>query len=88
VVEDPVGTPPLRSSDAILAQGENFVNAFDTVGLYESFIHVTGNEAVAMWTGKAVTKDVQAVTFEGIDLFEFNVNGKITLLRGFWTPPP
>ncbi|MEO1297457.1 MAG: nuclear transport factor 2 family protein [Cyanobacteria bacterium J06636_16] len=88
VVEDPVGTPPKSTREEILAQGTGFVEAFKQVGLYESFIHVNGLEAVAMWTGRAITHDDQSLSFEGIDLFEFNETGKITLLRGFWTPPP
>lgn len=87
VVEDPVGAPAKTTSEEILAQGQEFVAAFKQVGLYESFIHVNGLEAVAMWTGRAITHSGQALTFEGIDLFEFDSDGKITLLRGFWTPP-
>ena len=87
VVEDPVGTPPLTTPEAIRAQGEGFVAAFESIGLYESFVHVNGNEAVAMWQGRGTTADGAEVTFDGIDLFEFDDDGKITLLRGFWTPP-
>lgn len=48
---------------------------------------VNGREAAAMWIGKGKTQEGQDVIFKGIDLFEFDQEGKIILLRGFWTPP-
>ncbi len=86
VVEDPIGQPPLTTSQAILAQGEGFVTAFDNVGLHEVFVEVNGNEAVAYWAGKGVQKDGQQVRFEGINHFCFDTDGKIVTLRGFWNP--
>ncbi|MEM9476380.1 MAG: hypothetical protein AAGA71_13880 [Pseudomonadota bacterium] len=47
VLDDPVGFPVKDTPAAILAQGEGFVSAFQQIGLYESFVHVVGNEAVA-----------------------------------------
>lgn len=86
VVEDPIGQPPLTTSQAILAQGEGFVTAFDKVGLHEVFVEVNGNEAVAYWLGKGVREDGQQVRFEGINHFCFDTEGKIVNLRGFWNP--
>ena len=56
VVEDPVGTTPISNSEAILELGETFISTFETVGLHEEFVHVVGNEAVARWTGRGLTK--------------------------------
>lgn len=86
VVEDPIGQPPLTSPQAILAQGEGFVNAFMNVGLQEVFVEVNGNEAVAYWIGRGTQKDGQRVRFEGINHFWFDAEGKIVNLRGFWNP--
>jgi steroid Delta-isomerase len=87
VLDDPVGFPVKNSPEAILAQGQGFVSAFSEVGLYESFVHVVGNEAVAKWQGRGVMPDGTEVSFDGINHFTFNEDGKITLLRGFFTPP-
>ena len=81
VVEDPVGTKPLNGSAEVLEMGKTFLSGFETVGLHEEFVHVVGNEAAARWTGKGVTKEGQRVRFEGINIFEFNDEGKIVNLK-------
>ncbi|GFE64527.1 nuclear transport factor 2 family protein [Litoreibacter roseus] len=87
VLDDPVGFPVKDTSEAILATGEGFVGAFESIGLYESFVHVVGLEAVAKWQGRGVTPDGTEVTFDGINHFTFNEDGQIVLLRGFFQPP-
>ena len=87
VLDDPVGSTLKTTPEAILSQGEGFVSAFKSIGLHESFVHVVGNEAVAKWEGRGVTLDGIEVTFEGINHFQFNDSGKITQLRGFFSPP-
>lgn len=87
ILDDPVGSPLKTTPEAILAQGEGFVGAFETIGLHEDFVHVVGNEAVAKWEGRGVTPDGTEVTFEGINVFTFNENGKIAKLRGFFSHP-
>ena len=87
VLDDPVGFPVIDTPAAILAQGEGFVSAFQQIGLYESFVHVVGNEAVAKWEGRGTTPDGVEITFDGINHFTFNADGQITLLRGFFAPP-
>lgn len=87
VLDDPVGFPVKNTPETILAQGEGFVSAFQRIGLYESFVHVIGNEAVAKWEGRGVTPDGEEITFGGINHFTFNEAGEITLLRGYFTPP-
>ena len=87
VVDDPVGTPIKQTPDQIREMGKGFLEPFSKIGLYESFVHVVGNEAVARWQGRGMTKEGHEVTFDGINLFTFNNDGKITNLRGFFSPP-
>lgn len=87
VLDDPVGFPVKNTPEEILAQGEGFVNAFQEIGLFESFVHVVSNEAVAKWQGRGVTPDGLEVSFHGINHFTFNEDGQITTLRGFFSPP-
>jgi steroid Delta-isomerase len=85
VVEDPMGTPALRG-EQILKQGESFVQAFREVGLTEGYVNVQGLQAVAHWTGRGTTPQGQRMRFEGINVFEFDANGKIVSLKGYWSP--
>lgn len=87
IVEDPVGQPVIQSAAEILAQGESFLANYQTVGLTETFVHIVGFQAVVKWVGKGIDLDGNDVTLEGIDLFEFNKNGEIVKLLGYWTPP-
>ena len=86
VVEDPVGTTPIDNLAKILELGKAFMSGFETVGLHEEFVHVVGNEAAARWTGKGITKEGKQVRFEGINVFEFNNDGQIVNLKGYWNP--
>ena len=85
-VEDPVGTTPVSNSDKILEIGNAFMSGFKTVGLHEEFVHVVGNEAAVRWTGRGTTKQGKQVTFEGINIFQFNSEGQIINLKGYWSP--
>ncbi|MEM7626505.1 MAG: nuclear transport factor 2 family protein [Planctomycetota bacterium] len=87
VLDDPVGEPIKTTPEAILAQGQAFVSAFESVGLHATFIHAVGLEAVAKWEGRGITTDGVEVAFEGINHFTFDENGRVRKLRGFFTPP-
>lgn len=86
IVEDPVGTTPLAAPETILALGQIFMSAFETVGLQEEFVHVVGYEAAARWTGRGLTKEGKRVRFEGINVFTFDTGGYIVKLKGYWDP--
>ena len=86
IVQDPIAQPPLTTPEAILAQGETFVTAFERVGLQEKFVAVYGNEVVAYWEGEGIQTNGDVLRFEGVNQFRFNAQGKIVSLRGFWDP--
>ncbi|MEM8780100.1 MAG: nuclear transport factor 2 family protein [Cyanobacteria bacterium P01_G01_bin.49] len=85
-VDDPVGSSPIKGKDAILERGKEFMANFQMVGLHPEYISVDSLRAAAKWTGRGVTKDGKSVQFEGINFFEFNNEGKIVNLVGFWNP--
>lgn len=85
-VEDPVGGPTLRTGEEIQAQGEQFMDAFEEVGLYPDFVQVSGNRASAKWTGRGTTKEGQRVEFEGVNVWEFSPDGRVQKLTGYWNP--
>lgn len=85
-VDDPVGSPPIKGTDAILERGKEFMANFKTVGLYPKYVSVDNFRAAAKWIGRGVTKDDQSVKFEGINFFKFDEKGKIANLVGFWNP--
>lgn len=86
VSHDPVGAPPISGHAALRQFFEGIAGAFEKVGLFEDHVFVNGNEAAVKWTGRGVGKNGRAVTFEGIDIFRINDEGKIQTLRGYWNP--
>ncbi len=86
VTHDPVGAPPNNGHAALRQFFEGIAGAFEKVRLFEDHVFVNGNEAAVKWTGRGVGKNGRSVTFEGIDVFEVNDEGKIQRLRGYWNP--
>lgn len=83
---DPVGGPALQGHARLRQFFQGIADLFAEVELTADFISINGNEAAVKWTGRGVGKNNRTVTFEGIDVFEFNAEGKIQSLRGYWNP--
>lgn len=84
VCYEPVGSLPLCDREARYQFFQGISDRFNTVGLTEDFVNIAENEAAVKWTGCGVGKNGRAVTFEGIDRFEFNDAGKIQTVRAYW----
>jgi steroid Delta-isomerase len=83
---DPVGTPALKGHTQLREFFQGIAALFAEVELFEDFTSINGNEAAVKWTGRGIGQNGRSVTFEGIDLFEFNNEGKIQSLRAYWNP--
>jgi steroid delta-isomerase len=86
ISNDPVGAPPTSGHDALRQFFDGIVGAFEKVGLFEDQVFVSGNEAAVKWTGRGTGKNGREITFEGIDVFEVNDEGKIQTIRAYWNP--
>src|SRR5215813_15142176 len=83
---DPMGAPPLDSVEKLAAFFDGITGAFEKVGIQENEVCVAGNGAAVKWTGYGTGKNGREVTFQGIDVFEIDENGKIKNLSGYWDP--
>jgi steroid delta-isomerase len=84
VLEDPVGTPPLRGRDAIgqfLAAGRAVIERID-FELHE--IYPCGLECAVRWSADLVTKRGERVAIEGIGTFSFDDQHKLRHVREFY----
>lgn len=86
ITHEPVGGSIFQGHAEIKQFFEGIAGMFATVGLTEEFVHAAGNEIAVKWVGRGVGKNGKQVTFEGIDLFEINSDGKIQTVRGYWNP--
>ena len=83
---DPVGGPPIEGHDSLRQFFQGIMGAFEKVGLKEDKVFISGNGAAVLWTGHGVGKNGREVSFEGIDVFEINEDGKIQKMWGYWAP--
>jgi len=84
ILEDPVGTPPLRGREAI----RTFVEAGRANierGTFEiREIFMCGNESAVRWKIEVWTKKGQHLTVNGIGNFMFDEERKLTHVREFF----
>ena len=83
---DPVGSQGVTGRDAIREFFSSIYKNFKNVTLTEDSIFVAGDGAAVKWTGKGTSANGKSVNFEGIDVFEVDVNGKIRTVRAYWNP--
>lgn len=83
---DPAEGVPLRGHEDLRQFFITIANLFETVGLQEEFISINGDRAAVKWIGHGIARSKVEVTFEGIDVFEFNTSGKIQSMRAYWNP--
>ena len=84
VVEDPVGTPPIVGTQAIINHLQGFPTLFDQVRLYSLDVRVCGQEAAVKWKYRFRTKTGNTFFLEGFGLSKFNEDGKIQTLKEFF----
>lgn len=86
VAHDPVGAPPHVGHAGLRGFFEGINSAFDSIALHEESIFVAGNEAAVKWRGEGTGMNGKTVTFEGIDVFQINEDGKIQSVQAYWNP--
>ncbi|MET0647456.1 MAG: nuclear transport factor 2 family protein [Pyrinomonadaceae bacterium] len=84
VIEDPVGTPPIQGAQAITAYLGTFSTLFSEIKLYSLDVKVCGQEAAVKWRLRFRTKTGNVFFLDGIGIFKFNQEGKITSEREFF----
>uniref|UniRef100_B8HNZ9 SnoaL-like domain-containing protein n=1 Tax=Cyanothece sp. (strain PCC 7425 / ATCC 29141) TaxID=395961 RepID=B8HNZ9_CYAP4 len=86
LIYDPAEGMPLRGKAELRQFFAQMSALFSVVGLTEEFVSINGNGAAVKWHGQGISLTGRDVSFAGIDLFEFNNNAQIQLLRAYWNP--
>lgn len=86
VSHDPVGAPPQEGYAGLSKFFDGMGKMFASVSLVEDQIFINGNEAAVSWDGEIVGKNGRTVNFNGINTFVVNDEGKISLLKAYWSP--
>ena len=88
VAHDPVGTPPHHGHAGLRAFLSGVLGQFETFGLTEEDVFHAPQGAAVKWTGRGRGRNGQPIEFQGIDVFEFDQDGKILSLKAYWDAAP
>jgi ketosteroid isomerase-like protein len=86
VAHDPVGAPPHEGHEGLSKFFDGMNRMFASVSLVEDAVFIAGNEAAVSWQGEIIGKNGRTVTFAGINTFVIDEEGKISLLKAYWSP--
>ena len=85
---EPVGTPPNQGHEGLLQWLQQSGEAFETWQTTVQDIFVAGNSAAIRWSSHGVLRNGEEVNIEGIDVHEYNADGKIQTVKGYFDPTP
>ncbi len=85
VVHDPVDSPAAEGHEAIAELWKQFTGPFSSYQRRPERVLQSRGGAAVYWTGTA-TAESGETDCEGIDVFEFNDDGKIRALMSWWDP--
>ncbi len=83
---DPVGTLPVKGKGNLRLHFSGVTGLFQKLQFTQDHLFVSGTGAAVKWTARGLTQDGRQVVVEGIDVFEFNEQGHIRKLWGYWNP--
>ncbi|MDC3962564.1 nuclear transport factor 2 family protein [Polyangium jinanense] len=84
VLEDPVGTPPLRGREAIASFLEAGKSKLGPSEIVVREIITCGSESAVRWSGDLLTKRGERLNIEGIGVFTFDEQNKLRHVREFY----
>jgi steroid delta-isomerase len=83
-IEDPVGTPPVQGTQAIIAYLETFPTILNEIRVQSFDVTVTGQEAAIKWRLRFKTKTGNVFLVDGIGIFKINADGKVQSDREYF----
>ncbi|MEK6662955.1 MAG: nuclear transport factor 2 family protein [Pseudomonadota bacterium] len=83
-LHDPADAPPCIGEEALRGFFRAASGAFASLSIRPENLFVCGSQAAVKFHGEGVGKNGRAVSFDGIDLFDMNVEGRIQRVRGYW----
>ena len=85
---EPVGTPPNEGHEGLLQWLENMGQPFESFHTDVKEVFVAGNDAAIRWTAVGKLKSGQEINLSGIDVHEYNEDGQIQTVKGYFDPSP
>ena len=83
-IEDPVGTPPVQGTQAIIAYLETFPTILNEIRIQSFDVTVAGQEAAIKWRLRFKTKTGNVFFVDGIGVLRINGEGKVQSDREYF----
>ena len=83
-IEDPVGTPPVQGTQAIIAYLETFPTILNEIRVQSFDVTVAGQEAAIKWRLRFKTKTGNVFFVDGIGILKINEEGKVQADREYF----
>jgi steroid Delta-isomerase len=83
-IEDPVGSPPVQGTQAIIAYLETFPTILNEIRVQSFDVTVCGQEAAIKWRLRFKTKTGNVFFVDGIGIFKINEEGKVQSDREYF----
>ena len=86
VSHTPVGSPPVHGPDGMRLFLKEIMKTMETVTVQMDGVFLAGDGAAAKWSAEGVGRNGRQISFEGISVFEMNIQGKIRRIFAYWNP--
>lgn len=83
-IEDPVGTPPIQGTQAIIAYQQTFPTILKEIRIQSFDVTVAGQECAIKWRLRFKTRTGNVFFVDGIGILKINANGKIQADREYF----
>lgn len=83
-LHDPADAPPYIGEEALGGFFRAACGAFASLTIKPENVFVCGSQAAVKFYGEGVGNNGRALSFDGIDLFDMNSEGRILRVRGYW----
>lgn len=86
VSHSPAGGPVIEGRDGMRLAFKTILNTLEEVKIGPESTFICGAAAAVKWTARGVGHNGRAVTFEGINIFEIDLHGRIRRIDAYWDP--
>ena len=82
----PVGAPGTEGHDGMRLAFKTITGTFKKIDIQVESMFFGGSTAAVKWTARGLGHNDENVTFEGINVFEVDIQGKIWRIHAYWDP--
>lgn len=85
-MQDPVGSRPIEGEEGLRRFMASITDNFAAMVLTPDETFHAGGEVAVRWTGRGRSKQGVEVEYAGIDVFSFDEQDRVALMKGYWDP--